>query len=224
MRLPLTRLLVRSPLPGVATLMRRVVTCSEHMPALIDALIAGDQQAVHTIARDTSRAEGLADQAKNEVRAALPMRLFLPVDRRDLLRLVSEIDAIADASEDVGVLLTLRTMEVPEPMRDLLVELVRKVMDTVHAAETLIGTLNPLLEVGFGGRAVKRAKAHIDELHRQEHEADKLQDQLAKILFQMESELSPVAILMWMKILNKLGDIANHAENVGDQFRLFIAR
>jgi uncharacterized protein Yka (UPF0111/DUF47 family) len=28
---------------------------------------------------------------------------------------------------------------------------------------------------------------------------------------------------MWTKLLNKIGDIANHAENVGDQFRLFVA-
>ena len=45
----------------------------------------------------------------------------------------------------------------------------------------------------------------------------------AKTLFRSEGELSPVAIFMWTKLLNKIGDIANHAENVGDQFRLFVA-
>ena len=43
------------------------------------------------------------------------------------------------------------------------------------------------------------------------------------MIFKAEKELSPVAVFMWMKLLNKLGDIANHAENVGDQYRLFIA-
>jgi uncharacterized protein Yka (UPF0111/DUF47 family) len=30
-------------------------------------------------------------------------------------------------------------------------------------------------------------------------------------------------VFMWTKVLNKIGDMANHAENVGDQFRLFVA-
>ncbi|MDH5491525.1 MAG: DUF47 family protein, partial [Myxococcales bacterium] len=58
---------------------------------------------------------------------------------------------------------------------------------------------------------------------RKEHEADKLQDQCAKLLFRAEDEMPPTAIFMWTKVLNKIGDMANHAENVGDQFRLFIA-
>ena len=44
------------------------------------------------------------------------------------------------------------------------------------------------------------------------------------MVIQMESELPPVAVMMWLKILRELGDMANHAENVGDQFRLFLAR
>ena len=34
----------------------------------------------------------------------MPVRLFLPVDRRDFLRLVRQIDAVANCAEDVGVL------------------------------------------------------------------------------------------------------------------------
>ena len=50
-----------------------------------------------TVANGDLRAE--ADEAKNEVRDNFPAQLFLPVDRRDVLRLVSEIDAIADCAE-----------------------------------------------------------------------------------------------------------------------------
>ncbi len=60
--------------------------------------------------------------------------------------------------------------------------------------------------------------------NRQEHEADKRQDQAAKLLFQQEELISPVAIFMWNKVLNKIGDMANHAENVGDRVRLFLAK
>ncbi len=66
--------------------------------------------------------------------------------------------------------------------------------------------------------------ARIQTLAEREHAADKLQDQCAKALFRAESEMAPVALFMWTKVLNKIGDMANHAENVGDQFRLFVAK
>ena len=42
-------------------------------------------------------------------------------------------------------------------------------------------------------------------------------------LFKEEDAMPPAAVFMWTKVLNKIGDMANHAENVGDQFRLFVA-
>ena len=224
MRVPLVHLLVRSPLPQIGELMARVRVCSEQVPTLIEALIQDDRGAIDRLAKDTSVLEGEADEVKNRIRAALPIRLMLPVDRRDVLRLVSEVDAIADCAEDVGVLLTLRPLVVPEELEDLLREFVARVMVTVQTAEGVVGTIERLQASNFGGNAADEALALVDELGRREHEADKIQDQCAKVLFRAEDQMSPVGIFMWTKVLNKIGDMANHAENVGDQFRLFISR
>ncbi len=224
MRIPLANLLVKSPLPKVEEAMTAVLRCSEEVPALIDALIAGDQVLVEQLAKKISVLEGEADTVKNRVRSNMPLRLFLPVDRRDLLRLISEVDAIADCAEDLGVLLTIRPLEVPEEMKTLLGLLTERVMDCVVSSAELVGSLGTLLESSFGGQAAERALAQADEVGRKEHEADKLQDQCAKVLFQSEDQMSPIAVMMWTKVLNKLGDLANHAENVGDVFRLFVAR
>lgn len=222
---PLQRLLAGNPLVGVAELMEAVVSCASLVPEVVSALVEDDDARIQLLAREISRREGLADEAKNRVRDKLPRGLFLPVDRRDLLRLLSEIDSVADCAEDVGVLLTLRRMGAPPAtMQPLLEILVQRVMDTVHTSAKLVETLDPLLETSFSERNVMRARHIIDELHRREHEADKIQDQIAKVLFQHEDTMHPVAIFMWTKILNKIGDMANHAENIGDRFRLLIAR
>ena len=223
MRNPLARLLVRSPLPRIADLMDRVIACTDEVPPMIQALIDGDQAKVVELAREISRREGAADKAKNEVRANMPIRLFLPVDRRDVLKLLSALDAIADSAEDVGVLLTMRQMEVPEEIGTLLKIFTERSVDAAHSAAKLVAMLDTLLESGFTGRPADQAKALIDEIGRKEHETDKLQDQLAKMVFTLEDKMSPVAIFMWLKILSEIGDMSNHAENVGDQFRLFIA-
>ncbi len=203
--------------------MAEVDRCVACVPELVEMLIAGDTAGLERMSREVSTLEGKADDAKNKLRAKMPVRLLLPVDRRDLLRLMSEIDAMADCAEDIGVLLTLRRYEVPAELKPLLREFVERVMATVTAASDLIGMMDDLMGAGFAGAIADAALVKADNIGRLEHEADKLQDRCAKALFRAEGELPPVGIFMWTKLLNKIGDIANHAENVGDQFRLFVA-
>lgn len=224
MRIPIGRLFGKNPFPALGGLMQSVVACAEEVPPLIDALIAGDQARIIELAKTVSRLEARSDTIKNELRDGLPGSLFLPVDRRDLLQLIGQMDAIADCAEDVGVLLTLRPFTVPAPMIELLKSFLQAVMVTVHAASDVIDAVEVLIQSGFATNAAERTRALIRDLGRREHEADKIQDQIAKVLFQQEGHLSPVAIFMWTKLLNKIGDMANHAENVGDRVRLFLAR
>ncbi len=223
MRIPLFNLLARSPLPRIEEMMKEVVACSDQLPELIEHLINQDFPAVNKTAKSISDAEGRADDAKDAVRSRMPTRLFLQVDRRDVLKLVSQIDAIADCAEDVGVLLTLRPLPVPDDLTPVLRQLVEKVMQTVHEAAALVSMTDELVESGFSGVAAETALKQTRTLSRYEHEADKLQDRCAKLLFAAEHSMPPVAVFMWTKVLNKIGDVANHAENVGDQYRLFVA-
>ena len=97
--------------------MDEVIRTSDRVQALIDLLATGDQAGVERVAKEISAMEGKADDAKNAARSKMPVRLLMPVDRRDVLKLISEIDAIADCAEDVGVLLTIRPLTVPEDRR-----------------------------------------------------------------------------------------------------------
>jgi predicted phosphate transport protein (TIGR00153 family) len=223
MRIPLANLLARNPLPKVGELMNEVVRTSDRVQDLIDLLARGDQAGVERLAKEISTMEGKADDAKNAARSKMPVRLLMPVDRRDVLKLISEIDAIADCAEDVGVLLTIRPLTVPEDMKPVLELFVERVLETVREAAKLIDLIDDLVESGFAGPPAERVIEQSAILGRAEHEADKIQDQCAKVLFKEEDAMPPAAVFMWTKVLNKIGDMANHAENVGDQFRLFVA-
>jgi predicted phosphate transport protein (TIGR00153 family) len=153
----------------------------------------------------------------------MPVRLLMPVDRRDVLKLISQIDAIADCAEDVGVLLTIRPLTLPKDMKPVLDSFVESVLGTIREAAKLIDLIDDLVESGFSGPPAERVLEQAAILGRAEHEADKIQDQCARILFKAEESMPPTAVFMWTKVLNKIGDMANHAENVGDQFRLFVA-
>jgi predicted phosphate transport protein (TIGR00153 family) len=223
MRIPLANLLARNPLPKVGELMDEVVRTSDRVQDLVALLAEGDQAGVERLAKEISTMEGKADDAKNAARSKMPVRLLMPVDRRDVLKLISEIDAIADCAEDVGVLLTIRPLTVPEDMKPVLTLFVDRVVETVREAEKLIKLIDDLVESGFAGPPAERVLEQSAILGRAEHEADKIQDQCARVLFKEEDNMPPAAVFMWTKVLNKIGDMANHAENVGDQFRLFVA-
>jgi len=223
MRIPLANLLARNPLPKVGDLMNEVVRTSDRVQDLIDLLARGDQAGVERLAKEISTMEGKADDAKNAARSKMPVRLLMPVDRRDVLKLISEIDGIADCAEDVGVLLTIRPLTVPEDMKPVLELFVERVLETVREAAKPIDLIDDLVESGFAGPPAERVIEQSAILGRAEHEADKIQDQCAKVLFKEEDSMPPAAVFMWTKVLNKIGDMANHAENVGDQFRLFVA-
>ena len=57
-----------------------------------------------------------------------------------------------------------------------------------------------------------------------ENQADKLERELSRILFTIESELDPVSVILWYRVLEWIGDLADYAEKVGNGFRLIIAR
>ena len=217
-------LFAKSPFTPFLEMADRVEECTNQVPVLFDAFFEGNYDEVREIAERISHLEHEADVAKTKVRDSLPRSIFLPVDRRDLLDVLSSLDAVADCAEDVGILFTLRRMEPHDELVPALKSLVRRVMATVQKALEIVRQMEVLAEVGFTGREADRVRDLIDELGRLEHEADIVQDDLARRLFQIEDKIKPGSLFVWNKIFNKVGDMANHAEKCGNRLRLFFAQ
>ena len=220
----LTQLLHKSPFGPVLEHQRKVQQCAELVPPLVDACLAGNTERVTEVAKQLSTLEYEADQLKNSVRDSLPQSIFMPVSRADLLNVLSAQDAVADCAEDVGVLLTMRPME-PPPLEvcELLRQLVNSAVDVVGSATEVVERLEALVSASFAGPEAKRVLKLIDQVDRKEHLADKIQDQLAKAFFRHEDQFKPAAIFMWIKIFNKIGDLANYSERTTHLVRLFLA-
>lgn len=221
---PLAKMLKRSPFKAMQEHMRAVMSCVSHVPGLYAALGAGDEAALKSAKTAIFQAEEHADRLKNELRANLPNRLFMPVDRRDLLEILQLQDSIADTAQDIAGLLTERPMSVPEPMREPLSKLVERCVDTCAHCAKAIEELDELVEMGFRGREAERVEAMLDEINRIEEETDVMGFDLARVLFAHEDEMKPVSVLMWYQLIHWTGDLADYAEKVSDRLRLLIAR
>jgi hypothetical protein len=204
--------------------MRVVLECAREVPALFEALSAGDQAAVAATKERIFERERAADEIKNELRIHLPKSLFMPVDRRDLLEVLQMQDSIADTAQDIAGLLVERPMEVPEPLKEPLLVLTRRCVDTCEYAGKIIEELDELLETGFGGKEAGRVEEMVSELNIIEDETDELGLKLAHILFEHEDSIKPVSVIMWYRLIEWVGDLADYAEKVGDRLRLLIAR
>jgi predicted phosphate transport protein (TIGR00153 family) len=219
-----SRLFGQSPFLPLQTHMRVVMECARETQPLIEALIRDDQVTVVKVKDRIFEREAEADRIKNELRLQLPRSLFMPVDRRDLLEVLHMQDAIANTAQDVAGLLIERQMSIPEFMHDPLIALTSRCIDTCEHSASIIETLDELLAMGFRGREVEKVDAMLAELNSIEDETDELGITLARSLFKHESEMDPVSVMMWYRLIEWIGDLADYAEKVGDRLRLLIAK
>jgi predicted phosphate transport protein (TIGR00153 family) len=99
---PLSRLFGPNPFSLLKSHMRVVISCTEKLPSLFEAVLAGQQDQVEVIQKEIFRIEAEADTLKREVRQHLPRTILLPVNRADLIDLLTMQDKIAHATQDIA--------------------------------------------------------------------------------------------------------------------------
>ena len=213
----------RSPFHALQEHMRAVFDCVHEVPALFDALAAGDRSRVSELNDRISEKENVADEVKHALRSHLPKGLFMPVDRRDLLEILQNQDSIADTAQDIAGLLVERQMALPEPLAEPILALVEGCVGVCKEALGIIENLDELLELGFRGKAVDRVVAMCDALNESESKTDGLERKASRVLFAHEADLEPVTVMMWYRLIEWIGDLADYAEKVGNRLRLLLA-
>jgi predicted phosphate transport protein (TIGR00153 family) len=202
--------------------MRSAVECARQILPLFEEMVAGDKDAVAERRREIDRLEHEADRIKNEIRSNLPKRMFLAVERRDMLEILDYQDSIADVAQDIAELADMRGMVVPKELASAFLDLVRRVVTACEQAERVINELDELVETGFRGREVARVDEMIEELSRMESDTDELEERVQRLLFGIEDELG-ISAMFWYKLIDQVGGMADYAERVGNRLRLLTA-
>ena len=212
----------RSPIRPMQEHMAAAVECAREVAPLVEAMVSGDLAALSVQRGKIDELEHKADSIKNEIRSHLPQRLFLAMDRRDMLDILDFQDSIADVAQDVAELADLRGMRVPDRLCEPLRSLTTRVIATCEQAERAISQLGELVETGFGRHEVGRVEEMLVELARLESDTDDLAQTALRALFEIENELG-VGTVFWYQLIGWIGDMADYAERVGNRIRLLIA-
>jgi predicted phosphate transport protein (TIGR00153 family) len=211
-----------SPIRPMQKHMTVAVACAKEVLPLFEDMAAGRVDAFPTRRKAIDRLEHEADDIKNEIRSRLPRRLFMAIERRDMLEILDHQDSIADCAQDIAGLVDQRSMVAPEGLAEPLLDLVRKVVFTCEHASQVIQELDDLVETGFSGRTAGRVQEMINALNALESETDAIAERAQRKLFAMEDELG-VSTVFWSQLIIWVGRMADHAEKVGNRLRLLIA-
>ncbi|MEX0775362.1 MAG: TIGR00153 family protein [Phycisphaeraceae bacterium] len=218
----IAKLFGRSPFGPLQTHMERVAQCVAKVPELFAALQRQDQAALATLAVEISQLEHAADQVKNDIRNNLPKRMFLPVDRSALLDMLSTQDSIADRCEDIGILLSLRQMDMIEALRGPFALFLERNVEAFQMAHRLIRELDELVESSFGGAEADKVKNMVEDVARKEHEVDLVQRELIKTLFSHEDQMTYGQFHLWNQVFQTTAALSNLSERLAFQLRMTV--
>ncbi len=214
----------KSPIKPLQEHIDKVNECAALLVPFFDATITGDWDKAVEIRKDISNAEKEADTLKREIRLKLPGGLFMPVERTDLLELLTQQDKIANKAKDISGRVIGRELLVPQAVQTTFQAYLVRCLDAVTLAKDAINELDDLLETGFRGREVDLVAKMISELDKIEDDTDELQIQVRRQVYAMEAELNPVDVMILYKIIEWVGDLADLAERVGSRLELMLAR
>ena len=191
---------------------------------LFDAVLADDRAAVNEVQERIVALEHDADDLKHDLRLHLPRSLFLPVERRDLLEVLTMQDNIANRAKDIAGLIRGRRMSLPADVGPRFKDFVKRGIDACLQAQKAVNELDELVETGFRGAEVALVQDLINELDRIETDTDTIQVEVRAKVFAIERDLPPIDAMFLYRVIDWTGDIGDRAQRVGSRLQLMLAR
>ncbi|HHT7762837.1 TIGR00153 family protein [Pasteurella multocida] len=217
-------LFAHSPLKPLQKHSEKVTECCNLLIPFFEHTFHGEWDKAEELRAKISECERQADTLKREIRLKLPRGLFMPIDRTDLLELVTQQDKLANFAKDISGRMIGRHFAIPESMQPELEKYVKRSLDAIIQAHRVIDEMEQLLETGFKGRELDLVNRMINELNAIEDDTDQMQIKLRKMLLGLESRYNPIDVMFLYKTLEWVGVLADQAQRVGSRIELMLAR
>jgi len=218
------KVFAQSPIRPLQQHMAKAHACAESLLPFFEAVLAEDWDQAASLQASISAQERQADDLKRELRLNLPKGIFMPVPRSDVLELLRRQDNVANKAKDIAGLMLGRQMHIPPSLATRFGHYLQRAVDASTQANQAINELDELLETGFRGNEVTLVESMIQQLDKIEHDNDEMQIVLRRDLFDMEKDLAPVDVMFLYKIIDRIGELADCAQQVGGRLQMLLAR
>ena len=219
-----SELISRSPFGPIQVHMEKTKQCAEELLIYIDAASSNDWDKATISRQKIIQLEKDADGLKAETRDLLPKGLFLFVPRGDLLDLIGLADEIPNTIKDISGLIYGRKMKIPSQISTSFKDFLSEAVSAVTTASAAIDQLTEVSRLAFGSKASTELDKIISSLDSQEREIDQLEVVVRQQLFDIEKDLPPVDVIFLYDVINKIGELADRAEQLGHRLTLIAVR
>lgn len=217
-------LFAQSPLKPLQKHSKKVTECCGLLIPFFKASFENNWQEAEKIRAQITDLEHRADLLKREIRLKSPRGLFMPVDRSDLLELVTQLDKLANFAKDISGRIIGRQLLIPTEVQPTFMNFLSRSLDSTVQVGKVISEMDHLLETGFRGRELTFVNNMILELDTIEDDTDQLQIMLRKAIYSIEDEHSPIDIMILYKVVEWVGVLADQAQRIGSRIELMLAR
>lgn len=220
----LDRFFAPSPFVKLHEHAKKVHECVELLRPLTQALLAEDYEKIEQLHNQMSKTEHEADEIKTDLRDKLAKLYFLSVGQHELSRFLAYQDDVADAAEDFAVVLLLRNTKMPKELQGDFLAFVEQVINVSERLMDLESELSNLAEAAFTGEEAENVLLGIEQIGKEEWNADRLGRKFARHFYSMEDRLDLITIFFFDKYCNRLSAVANNAEKTAKYLRLIIRK
>ena len=217
------RIFGRSPFMPIQQHIEICYACAELITPLLECVAAENWDEVERLQQEIVTLENKADDLKIEIRSNLPRGFFLPVPRPDLLELLTRQDRIANRAKGIAGLILGRRLTFPSALTADIAEFARECIKACQQAKQVVRELDELLDAGFRGLEKQRVRTMVHEIDVTERRCDEIEVALRTRLYSLEAGLPPVDVVFMYRVIEWIGDLANHAERVGHRLDQLLA-
>jgi predicted phosphate transport protein (TIGR00153 family) len=153
------------------------------------------------LARDILICEQEGDRITHDVHQRLNSTFVTPIDREDVLRLISDLDDIIDLIDEVADYLGLYKIEAP-------MEQAQRLAHVLLQATRQIADAMPRL------RTFQAISHYTVEINRLENDGDRIVREAIASLF--DNGIDPMVVIRWKDIFDRLEDAVDATETVAN--------
>jgi len=183
--------------------------------------IQGDIEEAMEGAILVDRLETEADRLRREIGDCLYSGAFLPILRKDIFQLVEALDSVADGAESCCDFCLGQRPELPDELKEDFLAVIRA---SISVFSHLKKGLSSLLWNSFSwlGDDTSDIKEITDRISMNESKVDDLEWRLTRRIF--VSDLSLAQKMHLQAFLQKIANISDRIEDVGDRINIVIIR
>jgi predicted phosphate transport protein (TIGR00153 family) len=163
-----------------------------------------------------------ADGIKHQIRKHMPSSLLMPVDKYQFFYYLMEQDHILDSVIDALTWMEYRERPAlpPELEKDFFL-LVDAIIDPVEELSRMVRESEKYFRK-FSDKQREIVQEIIRTIRQQHHQADQVEERISQQVFRTKTD--PLMVFHTVRLVEKIGSVADHAENACNMMRAMIIR